>query len=78
MAAQAGGSGTVTGSVGTGRYAARVNGRQVIAIGEAPRALGAPARAAVTATLGPGGVEPGSWRQVPPAQYVSLLDGKKP
>ena len=78
VALQARTQGLNGGQIGTSRNVTRLSGDLVISVGETPRAFGAPARAAVMARVGPSGVAPGSWRQVPPLQYASLFEWKKP
>lgn len=63
----------LTGSLGKARYAARISGGHIAAVGEVMRAVGVPVRCAVEVRRGPGGVVRGSWLQVPPADQPKLL-----
>ena len=70
VAAQAGG--TVVGECGRARYAAMRRGGEVAAMGEVLPPSGGAARCAVVARMGAGGIERGTWRQVPPASRPEL------
>jgi hypothetical protein len=70
---QTGRTGTWTGAVGRGRYAVHVGSEAITAVGEVPRAAGAPLRSAVTVATRGGRLVAGSWRQVPPARETELV-----
>ena len=68
------GRGQVVGQCGGGRYAAVIRGGQITAVGQVERISGAPMRRAVMVQQrARGGIVPGSWRLVPPAQQTELL-----
>jgi hypothetical protein len=73
IALQTGRSGTWTGAVGRGRYAVRVDAGTITAVGEVPRATGAPLRCAVTVATRDGRFVRGSWRQAPPGRETALI-----
>jgi len=64
----------VVGNCGRARYAAITKGRQVTALGQVPRASGAPIRRAITVqTTSSGRVIRGSWQLVSPAGQQQLI-----
>ena len=71
IALQTGRTGAWTGAVGRGRYAVQVGDGAITAVGEVPRAAGAPLRCAVTVATHGGRFVSGSWQQVPPARETS-------
>ena len=73
VALQTGRTGAWTGAVGRGRYAVSVSGDAITAVGEVPRAAGAPLRSAVTVATRDGRFVPGSWQQILPAQQTALV-----
>ncbi len=73
IALQRGHPGSFTGQVGRGRYAVRVRGRQITAVGQVERPAGVPIRCAVVVRSAGRGIVRGSWRQVPPARETDLI-----